>query len=77
MVVNTKRMVRGAPTTEKGEGGPGRRTAEPRARFRAPEDNGNGRDVRQARVMTKGEMEELKEALAEYEMTKGDYAKAR
>src|SRR5437660_7572374 len=77
MVVHTKRVVRGAPSGAKGEGRPGRATVERQPRFRAPGGNGPGRDARKARAMTKGEMEELKEALAEYEMTRGDFSKAR
>ena len=46
-------------------------------RFGVPEVNGNGRDSRTGRGMTKGELEELKEALEEYEMTRGDWSKAR
>jgi hypothetical protein len=77
MVVNTRRVVRVAAPREKGEGRRSCRTAEPGASFRAPGANGNGRDAREARGMTRGEMEELKEALAEYEMTRGDFSKAR
>jgi hypothetical protein len=42
-----------------------------------PEANGNGRDGRNGRGMTASELEELKEALKEYEMARGDWSKAR
>ena len=80
MTGNTKRVLRLAPPGEGGEKRPGSVAARPRPhwpRFGVPEVNGNGRDSRTGRGMTKGELEELKEALEEYEMTRGDWSKAR
>jgi hypothetical protein len=80
MTGNTNRVVRGAPPGAGGKKRPGGVVAKPRPRrprFGIPEVNGNGRDAGRGRRMTEGELEELKEALDEYERTKGDWSKAR
>jgi hypothetical protein len=73
-------MVQVAPREEGGEERRGTVAAEPRrpgSAVRLPGVNGKSRKAGKGRSLSKGELEELQEALDAYEMTKGDWSKAR